>query len=233
LDLLKYENTLKGEGYNLIAGVDEVGLGPIAGPLYAVAIILKDFQKVADLSAIIQLKTIPKKVKVNDSKQLSPQAREALYPLILENCLAYGVGRVEVEEINRVRNIMTSGYAARLRAVQDLIKKQEPDCILIDGPFKMNEIPIEVIPIVDGDAKSISIAAASVVAKVERDRIMKGLAKDFPTYDWENNMGYGTKYHYWGIKKCGTCIHHRTHLIDQKKVESSQPYIKQVHFTRG
>jgi len=209
----KYEQRAIDKGYTHIAGVDEVGLGPIAGPIYATAVIL-DFKKLYLLSTRFRLIRKVKKIRVKDSKQLSPLEREALYPGIMENCVSYGIGKVEVDEIERVKNIMKCGQLARRRAIEALEVK--PDFLLIDGPFPIPELKIPGVAIIKGDDKSVSIAAASIIAKVQRDRLMIGLSKKFPMYDWGNNVGYKTPRHWIGVASHGFCKHHRHYLI--KKV---------------
>lgn len=177
-----------------ICGVDEVGRGPFAGPVMAGAVILpKDCE-------ILYL---------NDSKKLSPKRREALYDEILEKALAWSVARVEPERIDEI-NILQATFEAMREAVSKL--EIRPDIILVDA-VHIPDIDIPQESIVKGDAKSLSIAAASVVAKVTRDRIMEEYAQDYPGYGFERNMGYGTEEHRNALKSMGaTPIHRRTFI---------------------
>ncbi|MEE9431511.1 MAG: ribonuclease HII [Melioribacteraceae bacterium] len=178
----------------ILAGVDEVGRGPLAGPVVAAAVIF-------DKDVIID--------GVNDSKKLSEKERERLSKIIKEKCLAYSFGVVEQKEIDKI-NILQ----ATLKAMKQAVKKlsTEPQLILIDGNKSfVTETPVETI--VKGDSKSFSIAAASILAKVERDSMMKKIAKKYPNYFWEKNKGYGTKQHVEAIKKYGvTPLHRKTFL---------------------
>lgn len=186
-----HENRLREKGFFKIAGVDEAGRGPLAGPVVAAAVILpKDF--------ILE--------SLNDSKQLTIQARERLYQdLLREKELIYGVGIVDVDVIDQV-NILQASFLAMQKAVSFL--KSAPDYLLIDGnrSFKTN-IPCE--PIVDGDALSVSIAAASIFAKVTRDNIMKALAIKYPQYGFDRHKGYATEKHLKAIEEHGPSPIHR------------------------
>ena len=186
-----YESrALKRLGPVLIAGVDEAGRGPLAGPVVAAAVI---FQK----------GKIPK--GLNDSKQLDAETREELFSAIMFNAIAVGVGEATVDEIDLI-NIRQATHQAMARAVRAL--RFQPTFALVDG----NDAPALPCPcdtLVDGDARSLSIAAASIIAKVTRDRMMKALHDEHPQYDWFNNKGYGTPEHYKGLKAHGPCLHHR------------------------
>ena len=173
-----------------IAGVDEAGRGPLAGPVIAAAVIL-------------DRKRVPK--GINDSKQMQPVAREEAYRRILEMAIAVGVGEASVDEIDLV-NIRQATHLAMARAIRAL--KLAPAFALVDG----NDAPALPCPcdtIVGGDGRSLSVAAASVVAKVTRDRIMAGLHEQFPGYGWRTNKGYGTEEHVTALARLGPCLHHR------------------------
>ncbi|HEY2032524.1 MAG TPA: ribonuclease HII [Rhizomicrobium sp.] len=173
-----------------IAGVDEAGRGPLAGPVVAAAVIL-------------DRKKMPK--GLNDSKQLDVETREELYAVIVEKAVAWGVGIGSVDEIDLI-NIRQATHLAMARAVREL--KVAAMFALVDG----NDAPALPCPcdtIIDGDAKSVSIAAASIIAKVTRDRMMRTLHYEHPHYGWFNNKGYGTPDHYAGLEKHGPCPHHR------------------------
>lgn len=182
------ENSLPGRP-DRIAGIDEAGRGPLAGPVVAAAVVL-------DPAAMPE--------GLRDSKTLTEKRREALADALME-CAAVGVGIAEVEEIDRI-NILRATLAAMARAEEALPFR--PDACLVDGnarpPLKA---PAHLV--VKGDAKSFSIAAASIVAKVTRDRIMRDLAKTFPEYAWEKNKGYGAKAHLDALAANGPTPHHR------------------------
>lgn len=185
----EYENNLYNNGINLIAGVDEVGRGPLVGPVVACAVILpKDFYM----------------EEINDSKQLSEKKRDSLYPIIMENALSIGVGIISEKIIDEI-NIYEATKLAMKKAINNLSIKAEH--ILIDA-MKL-DIDIPSTSIIKGDCKSISIAAASIVAKVQRDKMMYELDKKHPEYDFANNKGYGTKKHIEALLKYGPLKEHR------------------------
>jgi len=173
-----------------ICGVDEAGRGPLAGPVVAAAVIL-------------ERKRVPK--GLNDSKQLTPEDREALYPRILDMAIAVGVGEASVDEIDLL-NIRQATHLAMARAVRALAVA--PLFALVDG----NDAPALPCPcdtIIDGDARSVSIAAASIIAKVTRDRMMRALHEQHPGYGWFTNKGYSTEEHIDALNRLGPCLHHR------------------------
>ena len=185
-----FEASLMGQGYPLIAGVDEVGRGPLAGPVTAAAVIL-------DPSNIPQ--------GLNDSKKLSAKRRENLYDLILKSATV-AVAHVSVEEIDRI-NILQASLLAMRNAVAAL--NPQPAHLLIDGNRVPDPINIPAQPIVKGDGKSLSIAAASIVAKTVRDRLMAELSLQNPGYGWEKNAGYPSKQHILALQRLGVTPHHR------------------------
>ena len=178
----------------LIAGIDEAGRGPWAGPVVAGAVIFPNLEISDSLAA-----------NLNDSKQLSRRKREALFEELHASNALIGTGTASVEEIDSL-NILKATFLAMRRAVEAL--PLSPAFALVDGN-KVPPLPCPVEAVVKGDALSLSIAAASVIAKVTRDRLMCDLAKEFPYYGWEENAGYGTKTHQNGLKLHGICAHHR------------------------
>lgn len=193
-NMLRYEKSLYAQGYQAIAGIDEVGRGPLAGPVVAACVILPKNCKITGL---------------NDSKKIPKSKHEMIYNLVIEKAIAVGIGLMTNEVIDEV-NI----YQATKLAMQAAINNLEgdnltPDFLLIDAMKLENSIPQESI--IKGDANSLSIAAASIVAKVTRDRLMVDYDKAYPGYDFAKNAGYGTKNHLEGLRKLGvTEIHRRT-----------------------
>lgn len=184
------EELALGQGARFVAGVDEVGRGPLAGPVMAAAVILDPTR-------------IPE--GLNDSKKLTAKRREAIYEQIIEMA-EVGFGEASVEEIDEL-NILRASHAAMVRAVKALPRR--PDHLLIDGNMIPRDLDIQAESIVKGDAKSLSISAASIVAKIRRDRLMESLAQQFPGYGWETNMGYPSKTHREALKTLGITPHHR------------------------
>ena len=200
-DWLKYENRAYDNGYEAVCGVDEAGRGPLAGPVYAAAVILPS-------DCVIE--------GLNDSKKLTEKKREALFDEIKEKALAYGIASADEKEIDEI-NILNATFLAMKRAIASLSVK--PDLALIDGNQKPHT-DIEEVTVIKGDAKSMSIAAASVLAKVSRDRFMLEMAEKYPQYEFARHKGYGTKLHYEKIAQYGVCdIHRRTFL---KKILGEQ-----------
>ncbi len=194
MDWLEYENKAYEQGYKTICGVDEAGRGPLAGPVYACAVILPKGHIVEG---------------VNDSKKLSEKKREILYDKIIDECLCFSIGIATEKEIDEI-NILQATFLAMKRAVDGLEIK--PDLALIDGNKKPG-LDIDEWDIVKGDAKSANISAASVIAKVSRDRFMLELAEKYPQYQFEKHKGYGTKLHYEMIEKYGVSpVHRKTFL---------------------
>ena len=190
-DLLSFERAAWDEGHKLIAGVDEVGRGPLAGPVVAAAVIFESEEE------------IPCGIK--DSKALSPKRREELFPMICEKASAVGLGIVSEKVIDRI-NILHAAHRAMRRAIASL--SIEPHLCLIDG-LRVPGLKWLQKPIVDGDKMSVSIAAASIIAKVTRDRIMVGQDMVYPQYGFAKHKGYGTRAHIAALKKYGPCKIHR------------------------
>ncbi|GKS54435.1 ribonuclease HII [Enterococcus mundtii] len=192
-----YENEGYAQGYDLIAGIDEVGRGPLAGPVVAAAVIL------------------PKGVEIyglNDSKQLSEKKREELYEQIQEKALSVGIGVIDEQTIDRV-NIYEASKLAMCEAVKELTP--EPTYLLIDAMTL--DLPIAQNKLIKGDARSISIAAASIIAKVYRDRLMKEYELQYPGYGFAKNAGYGTKEHLLGLAQHGITPIHRKSFAPVKQ----------------
>lgn len=180
--------------YNYICGIDEAGRGPLAGPVVAAAVILPK-----DCNILY----------INDSKQLSEKKRDELFDIIKEEAVAYGIGIVNAQRIDEI-NILQATYEAMRIAIGQL--KVEPD-ILLNDAVKIPEVNIKQVPIIKGDAKSISIAAASILAKVTRDRMMKEYAVVYPEYGFAEHKGYGAQTHIAALKEYGpTPIHRRTFI---------------------
>ena len=194
MSLYEIENLYRSRGFTGIAGVDEAGRGPLAGPVYAAAVILAEGTLIKG---------------IDDSKKLSEKRREELFDEITEKAVAYNIFSVDEKRIDEI-NILNATFEAMNGAVNGL--KVKPDFVLIDG----NRIAGMTLPhetVVKGDAKSISIAAASVLAKVSRDRFICEIAKKYPEYGFEKHKGYGTKAHTEAILKYGPCeIHRKTFL---------------------
>ncbi len=192
--MCEIENECRKKGYKYIAGVDEAGRGPLAGPVYAAAVILPEGTFIEG---------------INDSKKLSEKKREELFDVICEKASAYCIAEVSHTRIDEI-NILNATFEAMNKAVNGL--NIRPDYVLIDGNrIKGMEIPHETV--VKGDAKSISIAAASILAKVSRDRVMYEMAEQYPLYGFDKHKGYGTKAHCDAILKYGACeIHRRSFL---------------------
>ena len=189
-----YEQQAHAAGFRLIAGVDEAGRGPLAGPVVAAACILSPDRPIHG---------------VNDSKKLSAARREALYQEITHQCVSCSVAFVEPEEIDRINILQATILAMRL-AVTGL--EQTPDLLLVDA-VRLPDVPMPVQAIIKGDALSVSIAAASILAKVSRDRLMDQYESIYPGYGFIRHKGYGTPEHYTAIGQLGlTPIHRRTFL---------------------
>ena len=191
------------KGYGLVVGTDEAGRGPAAGGVFAAAVY---FPNISD-------ELLNNLVKLNDSKKLSPIAREKLYDVIVKNSI-YSVINVEVDEIEEL-NILNASLRAMKLACEDVVKKAEiaDFMTLVDGNKYIKDYKYSQKYIIKGDGKSASIAAASILAKVTRDRYMKDLAKEFPQYGWERNAGYLTPEHLKAIDEYGLTKYHRPSFL--------------------
>ena len=196
--MYSFERRAHQRGYKLIAGIDEAGRGPLAGPVVAAAVILSpDYEN----------------SEINDSKQLSARKRERLYEIIKQDALSIGLGVAEASIVDAV-NVLQATLIAMKEAIANL--SITPDYLLIDGTHRIFlSIPQETI--VKGDSLSLSVASASIIAKVSRDRIMEIYHRQFPQYNFLKNKGYGTREHREAIKKYGQCkIHRRSFRIKEK-----------------
>ena len=198
-NMLEIEDKLYSEGYNFVCGVDEAGRGPLCGPVVAAAVILPKDEYIEG---------------VNDSKKLTEKKREKLYDQIIEEAISYGVGIIGQDEIDEI-NILNATKKGLTMSLQELTVK--PDLIIVDALNHIDTLGIPYESIIKGDAKCYSIAAASIIAKVTRDRIMREWDKVYPQYGFEKHKGYGTAAHIAAIKECGLCPIHRrsftTHFI--------------------
>lgn len=192
--MLEYEALFSNQGYQAICGVDEAGRGPLAGPVCAAAVIFPQ-------GLVLE--------GVDDSKKLTEKKREKLFDVIKENALAYSVAWASVEEIEEI-NILQAAMLAMKRAVESLSVK--PDFAIIDGN-KSPELSIKTFPLVKGDALSQSVAAASILAKVSRDRLMLQYAHQYPQYHFEKHKGYGTKLHKEALLMYGLSPIHRPSFV--------------------
>lgn len=194
MDWLEFEKEALAKGYKTVCGVDEAGRGPLAGPVCAAAVILPE-------GVIID--------GVNDSKKLSEKKRESLFDVIREQALSYSIAYATVDEIEEI-NILNATMLAMRRAIDGLDIKA--DYAMIDGN-KIPPIDIDAECIVKGDAKSMSIACASILAKVSRDRLLYKYAEEYPMYGFDKHKGYGTKVHREAILKYGPCPYHRKSFL--------------------
>ena len=193
-DLWSFENEVYDEGYELVCGVDEAGRGPLAGPVCAAAVILPRGLEIPGL---------------DDSKKLSEKKREEIFDVIKDEAISYGIAFATVEEIEEL-NILAATFIAMNRAISQL--EPAPSIALIDG-IRTKGIQIESRCVVKGDSKCADIAAASILAKVTRDRYMLEMAEKFPQYYFEKHKGYGTKLHYEALKEHGPSEIHRLSFL--------------------
>ena len=194
MDWLEFEKSAYNKGYQCICGIDEAGRGPLAGPVCAAAVILPRDTLIDG---------------VNDSKKLSEKKREALFDVIKTTAVSYSIAYSSVEEIESI-NILNATMLAMKRAVEGLDVK--PDYVLVDGN-RMPDLETDGEFIIKGDASSASIAAASILAKVSRDRLMYDYSKLYPQYHFEKHKGYGTKLHVDALKEYGPCPVHRMSFL--------------------
>jgi len=185
-----FEEEIQAQGFRVIAGLDEAGRGPLAGPVVAAAVVLAPTKKMAG---------------IDDSKKLSPKQREKFFSLILQQAAAVGIGVVDAREIDRL-NILRASLKAMEQAVQNL--PLSPDFLLIDGIHSLT-LPLAQRAIPKGDQRCQSIAAASIVAKVTRDRLMLAYHDEYPQYNFARHKGYGTREHLQAIRQYGCCPLHR------------------------
>ena len=190
LPTFEFEEDLQAQGYQNIAGVDEVGRGPLAGPVFAAAVILDP-------------RHIPN--GLNDSKKLSAAKREILLKAIMEHA-EVSIASASEREIETI-NILQASHLAMVRAVHNL--KKRPDHVLVDGNLIPRNLEIPATALIKGDSRSVSIAAASIVAKISRDFVMCDLGQQFPGYGWEKNAGYPTAQHLKALQDLGVTPHHR------------------------
>lgn len=204
-ELQKIERKLYEQGIKSICGIDEAGRGPLAGPVVVASVIMPEHSMIEG---------------VNDSKKVSEKKREMIYEQIIQEAVAYGVGIIGQQEIDKINilNATKEGLTTCIKELEkDLQEKkrefEKPDIILVDALTKINTDGISYQSIIKGDAKSYSIAAASIIAKVTRDRIMRQWDEVYPEYGFEKHKGYGTKVHIAAIKEYGPCPLHRKTFI--------------------
>lgn len=203
-DWYLYENSARQEGFQTICGIDEAGRGPLAGPVFAAAVILPEHCGIEG---------------INDSKKLSPKKREAVFTRITAGAVSYGIGFATEQEIDEI-NILQATFLAMKRAYDAL--NVPPDLVMVDGNQKPPLGSVETRTLVKGDALSASIAAASILAKVSRDRLLLKIDEIYPQYGFAKHKGYGTAYHVEMLKKYGPCpVHRRTFL---KKILGEQSH---------
>ncbi len=192
INMYEYEEELNKKGYNYIGGCDEAGRGPLVGPVVCACVVFPKGYK-CDL--------------INDSKQLSEKKRNMLYDIIINDALSYGISIISAKEIDEI-NILEASRKGMIEAYKEANKKVKIDYLLTDA-MKINTINIPVMDIIKGDAKSVSIAAASILAKVTRDRILYDLDKLYPEYDFKSHKGYPTKRHLELLEKYGVFDEYR------------------------
>ncbi len=195
MTIWEFDAAVRAEGYPIIAGIDEAGRGPLCGPVCAAAVILPPDLEIAG---------------INDSKKLTEKKREELFDQITSQAITYGIGFAEVEEIEKI-NILNATYLAMCRAAGQLC--ETPALVLVDGNRTPSGLELPSRTVVKGDAKSASIAAASILAKVSRDRLLLEMDKQYPEYGFAQHKGYGTAAHYEALRKYGPCPAHRMSFL--------------------
>lgn len=189
--LKQIEDSVYNEGFNYICGIDEAGRGPLAGPVVVASVIMPKDSMIEG---------------INDSKKISEAKREKLYDLIIDEAISYGVGIISQEKIDEV-NILNATKNGLTKSLEEL--KQKPDIILVDALRDINTLGVPYRSVIKGDAKIYSIACASIIAKVTRDRIMREWDEIYPQYGFSSHKGYGTAKHIVAIKEYGLCPLHR------------------------
>ena len=192
---IEYEQSLLNAGIACLGALDEAGRGPLAGPVVAACVLIDQNFAVSN-----------KLEGVNDSKKLSEKKREALFDIISSEFSSVGIGVCDHQTVDKI-NILQASFLAMKKAIGAL--KQKPDMIILDGKFPIPNLSIKQEPIIKGDARIFSIAAASIIAKVARDRLMREYHAQYPQYGFDKHKGYGTKTHMQSLKKYGPCAIHR------------------------
>ena len=211
--LREFDETYEGT----VLGVDEAGRGPLAGAVVAGAVIIPEYFSELD--------------EINDSKKLTEKKREKLFEIILEKCIV-GIGISDEKEIDEV-NILNATFSAMRKAISQVTEKAEFDVVLVDGNHKIKGYMGKQEEVIKGDAKSLSIAAASIVAKVTRDRMMLEVAKEFPEYNFAKHKGYGTKLHREILLEKGPCKYHRKSFLKKILGDESQDKISEGKNNKG
>mgnify|MGYP000410022040 FL=1 len=211
--LREFDETYEGT----VLGVDEAGRGPLAGAVVAGAVIIPEYFSELD--------------EINDSKKLTEKKREKLFEIIMEKCIV-GIGISDEKEIDEV-NILNATFSAMRKAISQVTEKTEFDVVLVDGNHKIKGYMGKQEEVIKGDAKSLSIAAASIVAKVTRDRMMLEVAKEFPEYNFAKHKGYGTKLHREILLEKGPCKYHRKSFLKKILGDKSQDKISEGKNNKG
>ena len=211
--LREFDETYEGT----VLGVDEAGRGPLAGAVVAGAVIIPEYFSELD--------------EINDSKKLTEKKREKLFEIIMEKCIV-GIGISDEKEIDEV-NILNATFSAMRKAISQVTEKTEFDVVLVDGNHKIKGYMGKQEEVIKGDAKSLSIAAASIVAKVTRDRMMLEVAKEFPEYNFAKHKGYGTKLHREILLEKGPCKYHRKSFLKKILGDESQDKISEGKNNKG
>ena len=212
-NLREFDETYEGT----VLGVDEAGRGPLAGAVVAGAVIIPEYFSELD--------------GINDSKKLTEKKREKLFEIIIEKCIV-GIGISDEKEIDEV-NILNATFYAMRKAISQVTEKAEFDVVLVDGNHKIKGYMGKQEEVIKGDAKSLSIAAASIVAKVTRDRMMLEVAKEFPEYNFAKHKGYGTKLHREILLEKGPCKYHRKSFLKKILGDESQDKISGGENNKG